>query len=64
MIRSIRDRRVQQILDGKRPKRFPPDLLRAVRNKLVMLDAAVTLDALRVPPSNRLEALAGDRKGQ
>ena len=47
-----------------RPKRFPPDLLRAVRNKLVMLDAAVTLDALRVPPSNRLEALAGDRKGQ
>lgn len=32
--------------------------------KLVMLDSAGTLDDLRIPPANRLEALAGDRKGQ
>ena len=32
--------------------------------KLVMIDAAVVLDDLRVPPGNRLEALKGDRVGQ
>ncbi len=32
--------------------------------KLQQLDSAATLDALRVPPGNRLEALKGDRKGQ
>jgi len=32
--------------------------------KLTMLDAAQTLDFLRSPPGNRLEALRGDRKGQ
>ncbi len=64
MIRSIRDKRVQQILDGKLPKRFPSDLLRAAQAKLVMLDAAQTLNTLRAPPSNRLEALRGDRAGQ
>lgn len=34
------------------------------RNKLVMLDAAKSLDDLRVPPANRLEALRRDRVGQ
>ncbi len=34
------------------------------RRKLVQLDAAATLEFLRVPPGNRLEALKGDRKGQ
>ena len=37
---------------------------RAARRKLAMLDAAVQLDDLRVPPGNRLEALIGDRAGQ
>jgi toxin HigB-1 len=32
--------------------------------KLTQLDAAATLDILRAPPGNRLEALRGDRKGQ
>jgi proteic killer suppression protein len=32
--------------------------------KLQQLDSAMTLDSLRVPPGNRLEALSGDRKGQ
>jgi proteic killer suppression protein len=32
--------------------------------KLAMLNAAAMLDDLKVPPGNRLEALAGDRKGQ
>lgn len=33
------------------------------RRKLYMLDAAISLDVLRLPPSNHLEALKGDRKG-
>ena len=32
--------------------------------KLNAIDAAVQLDDLRLPPSNRLEALRGERKGQ
>ena len=32
--------------------------------KLNAIDAAVSLEDLRLPPSNRLEALKGDRKGQ
>lgn len=34
------------------------------QRKFQMLDSAATLDALRAPPGNRLEALVGDRKGQ
>ena len=36
----------------------------AARRKLMMLDAATSLDTLRAAPGNRLEALKGDRKGQ
>ncbi len=39
-------------------------LARRAYTKLVMLDAAETLDDLRVPPGNRLEPLSGDRPGQ
>jgi len=40
------------------------ELQRAAYRKLLMLDSAVELGDLRVPPGNRLEALKGDRKGQ
>lgn len=63
MIKTVRDRRVWLILDGKSPKRFPTDLVRATQRRLVALDAAIVLDELRSPPSNRLEALSGNRKG-
>ena len=64
MIRSFRDPRVRQILDGQVPKRFPPDLLRAAERRLNMLDLATTIADLTAPPSNRLERLSGDRAGQ
>ena len=63
MIRSVRDKRVWQILDGVCPKRFPPGVMRPAQRRLIALDAAKTLDELRSPPSNRLEALKGNRKG-
>ena len=44
--------------------RIPKDVHVRALKKLFILQAAVTLDNLRVPPGNRLEALQGDRKGQ
>jgi toxin HigB-1 len=64
-IQSFKDRDLETIFDRRRPgRRFPIDLVRVAQRKLAMLDAAVVLADLRAPPGNRLEALAGDRKGQ
>ena len=45
-------------------KRFSIQLRRAALRKLLILDAAESLQDLRVPPANRLEKLHGDRRGQ
>ncbi len=45
-------------------KALPSALLEKALDKLTLLDAAVSLDQLRIPPGNRLEALHGDRAGQ
>ena len=64
VIRSFRDRRTEAVFDGEQPKGFPSDLIKVARRKLRYLNAAADLGDLRSPPGNRLEALAGDRKGQ
>jgi toxin HigB-1 len=64
MIVSVRDKRLLEIADGRVPKRFPADLVKSARRALNLLDIAMTLDELRSPPGNRLEALRGDRAGQ
>jgi proteic killer suppression protein len=64
MIESFRCRRTALVFAGHVPKGFPADILAAARRKLRMLDAAIRLDDLRLPPGNRLEALGGDRAGQ
>lgn len=64
MIVSFRDKRTAAVFAGRLPKGFPSDLLTAARRKLGYLNAATTLDDLRAPPGNRLEALSGDREGQ
>jgi proteic killer suppression protein len=64
VIRSFKDRITEAVFQGKCPKGFPADVFPVARRKLGMLDAAQTLEALRVPPANRLEALKGNRKGQ
>jgi len=63
MIYSVRDKRIHELLAGRKPRRFPQDLVRAAEIRLKALDVAVRLDDLRIPPSNRLEALRGDRAG-
>ena len=64
MIRSFRDRTTEAVFNGESPKGFPAYLVKVARRKLRYLNAADDLGDLRSPPGNRLEALAGDRKGQ
>lgn len=62
------DRRTQEVYNGvasKAARRVVPAVLRQKAiDKLTILDAAVSLDQLRVPPGNRLETLHGNRAGQ
>lgn len=64
MIKSFADKTTAALFSGHRVRRLPPDIQRRAYAKLQALDAADSLDFLRVPPSNRLEALRGDREGQ
>ena len=64
MIRSFRDKRTEVLFLTGKARGLPPDILSRARRKLFALDASIRIDDLRVPPSNRLEALSGDRKGQ
>ncbi len=64
MIRSFKTKATEAVFHGHCPKGFPGDLVRVARRKLAIVDAAATLDDLRSPPGNRLDALLGDRRGQ
>lgn len=64
MIRTFADKETARVWSGAPSHRLPMDVQRVARRKLRMLHNAATLDDLRVPPANRLEALKGDRKGQ
>ena len=63
MIQSFRCKHTQSLYEGESPRKFKAIENVAIR-KLTQLDVAQTLDFLRSPPENRLEALKGDREGQ
>ena len=63
MIQSFRDKTTQSLYQGRCPRQFRSFAAVAER-KLAQLDAAQTLEFLRAPPGNRLEALKGSRAGQ
>lgn len=63
MIRTFRDADTESLFNDRLVRKWQA-IERQARRKLVMLDAAPSLESLRVPPGNRLEALKGDRKGQ
>ena len=63
MIKSFRCRETEKLFRRERSGKFPPDIQRQAQRKLYLLDAAVSLEDLRIPPGNRLEALRGDRAG-
>ena len=63
MIKTFADQATADLFAGKRVARWT-NIQTVATRKLQQLDSAMTLDSLRVPPGNRLEALSGDRKGQ
>ena len=64
MIMSFRDEESEKVFLRERSRKLPPDVQRIAQRKLVILDAADSLQDLRVPPGNRLESLSGRREGQ
>ncbi len=64
MIRSFSDAATERVFGREPVKRFARPMQRAALRKLLLLDAAESLQDLRVPPGNRLEKLSGDREGQ
>jgi proteic killer suppression protein len=64
VIRSFGDSETEKVFSRRRSKRFSGALARAALKRLLLLDAAETVEDLRVPPGNRPERLSGKRKGQ
>ncbi len=64
MICSFADADTESVYHGRPVRRVPSDIRARARRKLDMINAAVVVDDLRVPPGNMLEVLRGDRKGQ
>ena len=64
MIVSFRDKETERFWQSGKSRRLPADLQLRVFKKLAILNAAVTLDNLKVPPGNQLEAIRGNRAGQ
>jgi proteic killer suppression protein len=63
MIKNFHCKDTEKLATGIRVRRFIA-FERIAQRKLAQLNAAATLDFLRAPPGNRLEALKGDRLGQ
>ena len=64
MILDFRDRETELVWRGELSRKLPREIQQVARRKLRMVNNAKTLQDLRVPPANRLEALKGERKGQ
>jgi toxin HigB-1 len=64
MIESFADAETKRVFDGIASRKWPFEMQKVARRKLIYLDDAEDLHDLRVPPGNRLEQLRGDRAGQ
>lgn len=64
MIRSFADKLTAAVFEGHRVRAFAPHMQDVARRKLKAIDAAKTIEDLRVRPGNRLEKLSGHRKGR
>lgn len=64
MLKPFADERTQEMYVSGKAKRLPADVAQRAARKLEYVDLATRLDDLKVPPGNRLHALAGNRKGQ
>ena len=64
MIKTFADKHTRDFFVTGKSKQLQPDLLRRAKRRLEYVHLATCLDDLKVPPSNRLHALKGKRKGQ
>lgn len=64
MIRTILDTETDKVWRGIVSRKLPRDIQDVARRKLRMINNAVRVDELRIPPANRLEKLSGNREGQ
>ena len=64
MIRSFADAETERIFRRLASRRLSAEVQRVAYRKLVVIDAAESLNDLRIPPGNRLEKLKGNREGQ
>ena len=64
MIQSFRCKETARVFEDGFSRKFPASILKSAIVRLVMLNRSGKLDDLRVPPSNHLEKLSGDREGQ
>ena len=63
MIKTFADKRTAALFSGQFVKALPTDVAVRAKRKLDLIDSAASLDFLRVPPGNRLEALRGNLAG-
>ena len=64
VITSFACKETEKIWQGKQSRKFPVDIQDRALLKLSWINAAISVQDLRVPTSNHLEALKGSRKGQ
>jgi proteic killer suppression protein len=64
MIKTFACAETKRLFNRQFSRKLPQSIQRAARRRLEILDAAESLQDLRVPPANRLEKLSGDRQGQ
>ncbi len=64
MINSFADKETEKVYNQLFSTKLPHDIQRIALRKLIMIDNAACIDDLRLPPSNHLEQLQGNRKGQ
>ncbi|MGB7649843.1 MAG: type II toxin-antitoxin system RelE/ParE family toxin [Gallionella sp.] len=64
MIRNFSSAETEQFYTTGKSRRLPHEIFKRAAMRLMQLDAATRIEDLRLPPSNRLEALAHDRAGQ
>jgi len=64
MIQSFKCKKTARIFESGFSRKFPASILKSAIIRLAMLNRSQNLNDLRIPPSNHLEKLSGDRKGQ
>lgn len=64
MIKGFKDKEAEKLFHREPSKKLPQDIQHLALRKLRMLNRAIRLEDLRIPPGNRLEPLKGDREGQ